>query len=303
MTPSRGILYIAFGARWVAEAKQSISSLRRVSTLPIAVVTDEPWQVGAMPDHFVTREKIAGWASKPQYMYAGSPFEHTLFMDTDTIALSDPERIFGLLQHYDIGVRFGGPLLREPPFLEFHTQCNSGVVLYKKSPDVAECFANWNRLYAKARADISATGDSRGLNDQRYLSIAIAQSRARPVHLAEALNFAIFETIYTYSPVVILHGRDRHLHQIGDSINRKWNVDVDWQARLWLQNIKGLLPRGVRRSDPLLAVSLLLRRLMNELTLRLDDRGGAGKRGEGEAEAKRGGAPGARRPPPHMSSR
>jgi hypothetical protein len=271
MNKHRGILFIAFGERWIEEAKRSMHSVRCVSSLPIAVVTDRIWQDGAKPDYFVTQEKVNGWASKPLYMYSCSPFDQTLFIDTDTIVLSDPEPIFGLLDYYDVGVRFGGPMLSESPSLVFHTQCNSGVILYKKAPIVAECFANWNIFYVEACARLSESGDSRGLNDQRYLSLAIAKSMTRPVHLAEYLNFAIFETIYTYSPVVILHGRDKHLHAIGHAINRNWNPELDWQARLWLQNIKGILPRGIRRSDPLLAISLLFRRLKNELALRLYD--------------------------------
>jgi hypothetical protein len=269
MSRDRGVLFIAFGPRWIEEAKQAIASLRRVSSLPIAVITDAAWPDGPMPDLFVIREKVDGWASKPACMYDGSPFEHTFFLDTDTIALADPAPVFGLLLHYDIGVRFAGPMLREPDGLEFHPQCSSGAVLFKKSPVVAEAFEIWRQVYEEARARRSEAGDPRGIGDQRYLSIAIAKSRARPVHLGEYLNFAISEVMYTYSPVIVLHGRDRYLQAIGESINAGWNTEIDWQARLWLQNIKGVLPRGVRRSDPLLAISLVLRRGVNELKLRL----------------------------------
>jgi hypothetical protein len=159
-------------------------------------------------------------------------------------------------------------MLREDPSLEFHTQCNSGVVLFKNTPQVADLFEAWNDLY-EAQARLKDADDPRGLPDQRTLSIAIARSKARPAHLAEYLNFALLETICTYSPVVVLHGRDTYLQAIGDAINQGWNPRNDWQARLWLQNIKGILPRGVRRSDPLLAISLLLRRISNEMNLRL----------------------------------
>ena len=269
MGAPRGILFIAFGEYWVEECKRAISSIRRVSNLPIAVVAEAEWDAGVTPEYFVIREKAPGYASKPRYIFSGSPFEQTLFLDTDTLTLSDPEPVFGLLEYYDVGVRFGGPMLSEGPALKFHTQCNSGVMLFKKTPVVAEMFADWNSLYQEAALKFADAGDLRGLNDQRSLSIALARSKARPAHLAEYLNFALFETIYTYSPVVILHGRDKYLRQIGDAINQNWNVATDWQARLWLQNIKGLLPRGVRRSDPLLALSLVLRRFANELDLRI----------------------------------
>src|SRR5207248_6360197 len=101
------------------------------------------------------------------------------------------------------------------------------------------------------------------------LAIAIAKSRARPVHLAEYMNFALFETIVTYSPLVIVHGHQRHIDIIGAEINGRWKPEADWHARVWLSNIEGLLPPGIRRSDPLLAFALLLRRLANHVRRRL----------------------------------
>ena len=243
MHEGRGILYIAFGDRYIEEAKQSISTLRRMCSIPVAVITDEPWQGDCTPDRFVLQSKISGWASKPSYMYGCSPFTQTLFVDTDTVFLSDPSPIFGLLDHYDIGVQFNGPMLRESPSLDFHTQCNSGVILFKKSAAVEDLFRAWHALYAEAKNRHADVKEAHGLADQRSLSIAIARWAA-DLYLAENLDFALFETILTYSPVVILHGRGRKLAAIGKLINQNWDVEHDWQARLWLQNIKGVLPRG-----------------------------------------------------------
>lgn len=264
--PSRGILYIAFGEQWLAEARRSIASLRKVSDVAVAVVTDTPWTEEPQPDQFVVRERVDGWASKPAHMYEASPFKLTLFIDTDTVIMKDPAPAFGLLKHYDIGVRFGGPQLNEGPDLLLHTQCNSGVVLFKSSEVVSDVFAIWQHEYRTARErQTSSLDPGRGLNDQRYLSIAIAKSKARPVHLAEYLNFTLFDTISTSSPPFVIHGRHKHMELVGAEISKNWDTKTDWQPRLWLPNIAGILPRGVRRSDPLLATALVLRRLWNDL--------------------------------------
>lgn len=265
---AQGVLYIAFGKKYHHETRRSITSLRKVSPdVPIAVITDQEWQENPVPDLFIIRDNEESFMSKPVYM-SESPFDKTLFLDTDTVIAKDITPIFGLLDWYDVGVRFDGPQLNEPNGLHFHTQCNSGVILLGKSQIVVEMFEIWLDEYNVAKSTMTGSSDiadSRGLGDQRYLSIAIAKSKVRPVHLASYLNFALFETIITYSPPVIYHGRLDEMEMLDAEISGKWDTANDWQARLWLSNIRGLLPRGIRHSDPILATAFLLRRLGNSI--------------------------------------
>lgn len=265
----RGILYVAFGGQWIAEAKRSIRSLKRVSNLPVAVLTDSPWDEHPQPDQFLVQDNVAGFSSKPKYILDSSPFEYTLFLDTDTLLVSDPEPIFGLLKHYEIGVRFGGPKLNEAPNLEFHTQCNSGVILFKKCENVKQVAQLWQVEYERGLGETSNVADSRGLGDQRYLAIAIAKSKARPVHLEAFLNFTLFNTISTTSPPIVLHGRLKDMEIIAAEKAMRWDNRTDWNARIWVPTIRGFLPRGVRRSDPILALALVLRRGWNDLKRKL----------------------------------
>lgn len=270
ITPEQGVVYLAFGERYHAECRRSLISLRKSSPyVKVAVVTDLEWQGAPQPDFFVIRPRVEGFRCKPLYCYEASPFAQTLFLDTDTVIARDIQPVFGLLRHYDIGVRFGGPQLNEPGGLEMHTQCNSGVIVFQKKPAVDALFQDWLRTYENAvRSEKSA--DQRGLGDQRYLAIAIARSTARPAHLAEYLNFALFETITTPSPPVVYHSRKRFIEKVAATVNRTWIDPVnDYQARLWLPNLAGFLPNGVRRSDPLLGLAILLRRVWNEMRWRL----------------------------------
>jgi hypothetical protein len=228
------------------------------------VITDRAWLEEPRPDHFVLRESVQSFRAKPLYIYEASPFGRTLFLDTDTVIGRDIVPIFGLLRHYDIGVRFGGAQLNEGDGLTFHTQCNSGVIIFRKCDAVESVFKKWLGLYDDVAAR-HAVEDRRGLADQRYLALAIAQSRARPVPLESFLNFTLFDTIGTCSPPVVYHGRFAWIEELAQSVNQSWNPELDWWVHLWLPNILGFLPRGIRRSDPLLAAALVLRRLYNEL--------------------------------------
>jgi len=193
-----------------------------------------------------------------------SPFENTLFLDTDTYIAGDPGPAFGLLNHYDLGVHFFGPMLKLGPDLQYHPQCNSGVILFKANAASVEVFRRWEEEYEQGVRS-SASADPRGLNDQRYLAIAIARSSARAVHLDSYLNFTLWDFQVTWSPPTILHGRLARMDRVAAEIRRQWNPNRDCHPRLWLPNIRGLLPAGVRRSDPLLAAALLMRRAWNDL--------------------------------------
>lgn len=262
--PTQGLLYIAFGEKWRAEARRSIASLRKVSDVQVAVVSSSPWMEDPVPDLFIIRKEINGWASKVLHI-VDTPFDNTLYIDTDTVLVQDPSPVFGLLAHYDIGVRFYGPQLNEGPDLIFHSQCQGGVILFKSNQATAEVFEILKEKYTLACNNSINVKDFRGINEQRYLAHAIAVSKARPVHLGEFLNFTLFDTVLTYSPPVVIHGRLKHLEKIGAEISNNWDVKTDWQARLWLSNIRGILPRGIRRSDPVLALAIILRRLWNDV--------------------------------------
>src|SRR5262245_31169787 len=116
---TEGVLYIAFGEKYHAEARRSIASLRSASrSMRIAVICDEEWAGLNRPDIFIKRAPLRTFGCKPKYMY-DSPFESTLFIDTDTVVARDIGDVFGLLNWYDFGVLFGGPQLNEPDGLRF----------------------------------------------------------------------------------------------------------------------------------------------------------------------------------------
>src|SRR5262245_31104103 len=154
---TEGVLYIAFGEKYYAEAQRSIASLRRVSpSLPIAVICDKEWEGSNRPDIFIKRASIPTLECKVRYMY-DSPFESTLYLDADTVVARDIRDVFGLLNWYDFGVHFGGPQLNEPDGLRFHTQCSGGVILFKKNARVQSLFTLWQHEYDKYCAAVQHT--------------------------------------------------------------------------------------------------------------------------------------------------
>lgn len=264
---SRGIAYLAFGARCREEVKRSIVSVRKHSpNMPIAVITESAWSEEPLPDHFVVREGVASFGVKPEFLFSATPFDRTVAIDTDTVLGRDLSPVFDLLDHYEFCVRFVGPETVGEAGLRFHPYASSGMILFRKTEAVRRLFALWLEAYGVA---CQASGDAGrgGVQADRYLTAAIARSGARVMHLPEYVMFNLCEPSITYSAPVVCHGRLRHMERVAAYLQTLWRPVRPGRPvqRLWLPNIRGILPNGVRRSDPLLALSLCVRRLLSML--------------------------------------
>jgi hypothetical protein len=261
---STGVLYIAFGEAYRAEVCRSIASLRQASPkIRVAVITDSA--IDDLTDvTTVLRPAIRSLECKPTYI-SESPFNRTLFLDTDTYVVRDISLLFGLLDHFDICAQYGGTQFNGPSGLTFQARVCSGLLLFKRSHDTDEMFAKWQALYAQEKRAKAEPN----LADERALTEAIATSRVRPGFVSPCVHINLNAPWVFHSPPLVLHGRVASFAAIARDILRNWEPATDWAPRVYLPNLRGLLPRGVRRSDPLLAVALVLRRLWNELRHRL----------------------------------
>ena len=107
ITPGCGVFYIAFGDQYRDEVIKSIQSLRRANPeLPVAVVTDKPLDDASDVLTFIIRERILSLECKPVYM-PESPFERTLYLDTDTFVSRNLLPAFLLLDRYDFACCYG----------------------------------------------------------------------------------------------------------------------------------------------------------------------------------------------------
>src|ERR1700728_3792993 len=95
---TRGVIYAAFGSPYLDECSVSVESLVRASpSLPYRVFTDEPrswegrpWdseQTIALDRAITGGEEWSHLTGSKIEAIARSPFEQTLFLDTDTVVL------------------------------------------------------------------------------------------------------------------------------------------------------------------------------------------------------------------------
>lgn len=198
----RGILYIATGERYTHEARRSAESVQRYVDYPIAIYTNCASIAGdVFTDVFEIESKAEGYHNKIKYMEK-SPFEKTLFLDTDTYVNSDPSELYKLLDAYDIGIA-------HDPSHNIHTlssvpesfpEYNTGVLLYKDNSAVSELMETWNEFYVEM-------GNEYNSKDQPAFRRALYHTEIEFVTITREWNCFYNFPGYIAEPPKILHGR------------------------------------------------------------------------------------------------
>jgi hypothetical protein len=142
---TRGVIYLASGGRsYLGELLTSLESLRRHEPdLPVTVFSEFSLPRSAKCDHVLYQSPEHPLKQKVLVL-PQSPYEHTLFLDTDTTVLAPIQPIYDLLQQHDFAVAnmFLADWSVSPPrLLELvkPNDFNTGVLLYNRS-DAARTF-------------------------------------------------------------------------------------------------------------------------------------------------------------------
>lgn len=201
----QGVYYIATGTKYVDEAESSLQTLRRFHDWPAAIATDVSDQETSMFDHHIPIEAPEfGLADKPRLM-AASPFDQTLYLDTDIHVCGEIDELFGLLSQYDIAARPVGSYLSgeyiETPVPDCYPEYNTGVVLFQKNKKTDNLIKEWERQYQKLKKEQQAS------NDQRGFRVAAYNCKARLAPLPAIYNTRLPFRDKIYGDVHILHGR------------------------------------------------------------------------------------------------
>jgi Glycosyl transferase family 8 len=199
---TRGVLYLAVGDSYAELATASARTLRLHGyDGPVRVVTDAPRRaltelecethvIGSLPGGFASR------FHKTQ-LYRWS-FDHTLFLDADTIVVSSIEQIWENLRGHDLAMApdlhssvaqviansVNDPARRAPEYqlmrelgLTERRYYNSGVLLFRRNRRTADLFARWHEEWNRF-----------GGEDQLALIRAIASSGAKVRTLDSSWN-------------------------------------------------------------------------------------------------------------------
>jgi hypothetical protein len=163
MPPTYGILYIATGRKYIEAAIQSAKSiLRHCPDLPTHLFSDwqnyDEFDFDENTHPFTSVDKITNphRRSKVDYL-PKTPYDWTLYLDTDTLINADIREMFRLLERFDIALnhahrrndhtRLGSWRIDLPHAFPQH---NGGVILYRKTPEVIRFLEEWRDHFHQA---------------------------------------------------------------------------------------------------------------------------------------------------------
>ena len=145
----KGIIYVATADRFIQEAEVSAQSAKKcMPDLPIVLFTHDKTYVNSVFDEICVVGDYENLNSDKINPILNTPFEKTLFIDTDTYFCESILDVFDLLDNYDLAVTHA--YHRRPqkmPCPNCFPEVNGGVIFYRKTEQVLEFFKEWKRLY------------------------------------------------------------------------------------------------------------------------------------------------------------
>ena len=153
---NQGVLYIAFGDLFLKEMLLSAESVKKhCPNLHITAFSDKP-----VESRFIDRTQLIEVTHlRPKIDYiAHSPYDQTLFLDTDALIDHNIEDMFEILGKYDIG--FAHDLARKrkkftdtiPEYGSIpysFSEVNTGVMVFQKNDRTRELFEYWKHYFYK----------------------------------------------------------------------------------------------------------------------------------------------------------
>ena len=214
-----GLLYVATGAPHFAEAIRSAKTAKSaMPNTPIAIVSDQP----DVPDFFDQVIFIAhtgnGFVDKIQGMLK-SPFERTIFLDTDTLIVEPFSELFDLLDQYDVAVAAapGYKGFPENGIPESFYELNTGVVAYALSEQVTTAFEEWETAYREGIK--THAGEDYFFSDQPIFRRVLWNYRLATYILPPEYNFRTVLPSFARSRVKVFHGRHLDFDNIISLVN------------------------------------------------------------------------------------
>jgi hypothetical protein len=225
---SRGVIYIATGRKFVAEALISAESVKKhMPDIPVSIFTDliDLETSTKKLDSVIILSEVTNSCRDKIKPLIDSPYDKTLFLDTDTYLCEPVYDLFQMLDQFDIALsqapdRYQYDL---PDIPDCFTELNSGVIAYRKNTKVNDLLQQWEATFNQMLSH-----DSGSYRDQHSLRDALYKSSVRLLVLPPEYNFRTICPNFAgnHSSVKIIHGRHANLEKVADRLNSTKNTRV-----------------------------------------------------------------------------
>ena len=201
-----GVIYVATGDRFVAEAEHSLATLRATNPqLPVMLLTAEDAPRKELWDEVQVDPVLKSQKNRAKLYMDRAPWERCLFLDTDTRVCDDLTAGFALLDRFDFAGQhgYGGHHYEVPGVPASFPEVNSGVLLWRKNERTKALFARWRELY-----DALDQSQETRTWDQKSLRVALWQCDVHFVDLPSIYNAMPYFPYVLERKLVIAHGRN-----------------------------------------------------------------------------------------------
>lgn len=236
-----GVVLSAVGASYVAEAVRAARTSLRHNRLPHVLFADR--DVEAVAGLHVARLQDSGnpYADKIASMRR-SPFERTIYLDTDTFVVGEIGHVLELLDSYDIAAAHAAGYrgMPDPEVPAAFYELNTGVLAWRSSEQVDAFLGDWLATYLAWRRHepFARAGGAEGLSagdgpssgraaDQPAFRRCVWKHGLRLYVLGPEYNMRLGEPATIVAPVRVIHGRHPDLDGLAARVNdrpgpRRW---------------------------------------------------------------------------------
>ena len=243
-----GILYVASGKRFIAEAIQSAKSVKKaMPDIPIAIFLDDKYTFHLDNFDYIEILENPTYSLRDKIIpLTRTPFEKTVFLDTDTFMIEPIPEAQVLLERFHIAcahapVRSVSEVEDCP---EAFPEVNTGVIFYRRCNEVISLFKEWLSLYdLESREKKTKVQNQPSFRKALYDNVQIDLCILTPEY-----NLRVNQSFFIggNAKVKILHGRGSYLEEAKLTLRKKplhaWPRVKD--NRLSFSALKKLFPRS-----------------------------------------------------------
>lgn len=225
-----GIIYSATGDKFFDEALVSARSSTRFNQVPHMIFTN--CERSAPDDGIAVRLQAPTgnpYADKIRSILA-TPFERTIFLDTDTYVIDELLDLFALLDRYDLAAAhtpgYRGHDDPEVPVAFY--ELNTGLLVYRQNEAVSALLADWLETYERwcAEPPFKHAGTTTGYADQPSFRNCVWRSEVSLYVLGHEYCFRTLQCGQVADRVRAIHGRHNNFERVAEILNRERRARV-----------------------------------------------------------------------------
>ena len=211
---TQGLLYVATGNQYVSEAIQSYHSFKEKNKAISAVIYTDSENEQMATSHFdnvkIIKNPVFNFLDKIEPMKE-TPFDLTLFVDTDTFCNENIDSLWNALDHYEMAFAFDTGRINDPVkgVPDWFCEYSTGVILYKKTKMLNTFIERWKFLYLEMLNSDGFTFD------QTSFRKTVWEIKPNFFLLPQEYNFYTFSLNISAKnyPVKIFHGRYNNIKE------------------------------------------------------------------------------------------